>query len=296
MSIPKRLMIGSVPYDVEVVKGWIEEFENDDVVAGEARYFKQKIALSDQVEGIQAAQKVVLHEAVHAMLYEAGLNRLNKEQNVTALTSMFYDFIENNIRGGISSLVGTSTENVVKTVSKLDSLRVELDDSEVVKVKPETDKLSFINTAEELTTTLEKHKPKVNVSALGAAMAQAEVQKTVDPGKTRKLPIINENRGSFPMEDVVKITKKETADPIHWKTGIKHDDNGTPRYRTRYECSLCGNRGNQYEYEGNKFTKCHNCEAKLKMEPATKKGFPERDGFGNFFVASEEYSVILEGN
>lgn len=296
MSIPKRLMIGSVPYDVEVVKGWIEEFENDDVVAGEARYFKQKIALSDQVEGEQAAQKVVLHEAVHAMLYEAGLNRLNKEQNVTALTSMFYDFIENNIHGGISSLIGVSKENGVKTVSKLDSLLVAPGDPEVVKVKPEVDKLSFINTAAELTTTLEEHKPKVDVSDLGAAMAKAEIHKAVDLGQTRKLPIINENRGSFPMEDVVKITKKETADPIHWKTGIKHDEDGTKRYRTRYQCPLCGNRGNQYEYEENKFTKCHNCEAKLKIEPATKNGFPERDGFGNFFVATEEYSVILEGN
>ena len=25
MDIPKQLMIGSVPYDVEVVKGWLEE-------------------------------------------------------------------------------------------------------------------------------------------------------------------------------------------------------------------------------------------------------------------------------
>ena len=25
MSIPKQLMIGSVPYEVEVVKGWIDE-------------------------------------------------------------------------------------------------------------------------------------------------------------------------------------------------------------------------------------------------------------------------------
>ena len=40
------------------------------------------------------------------MLYEYGLDRLNKEANVNALTTVFFDFIKNNIRGGISSFVG----------------------------------------------------------------------------------------------------------------------------------------------------------------------------------------------
>ncbi|MEH7459593.1 hypothetical protein V7183_20980 [Bacillus sp. JJ1127] len=309
MSIPKRLMIGSVPYDVEVVNGWIEEFENDDVVAGEARYFKQKIALSDQIEGEQAAQKVVLHEAIHAMLYEAGLNRLNKEQNVTALTSVFYDFIENNIHGGISSFVGAHDYTAPSPQGERGiTVPLLLDGKEIAETLDEPDKLSFINTAEDLVKTVETHKPKVDVSALGAAMAKTEVKNAVNLGmdhekvkqaasigQTRKLPIINENRGSFPMEDVVKITKKETADPIHWKTGIKYDDEGKERYRTCYECPLCGNRGNQYEYKENKFTKCHKCNAKIKIEPATEKGFPNRDAFGNFYVANEEYSLILEG-
>lgn len=304
MNIPKRLMIGSVPYDVEVVNGWIEEFENGDVTMGEARYFKQQIVISDQLEGAQAAQKTLLHESVHAMLHEAGLNHLNKERNVRFLTSILYDFIENNIRGGISSLIGPKEHSY-----------------EACTPKENQSGFSFINTAAELVDVVEKYKPQVDVSTLGAALAQAEVQKAVDfgttytemqqaaiVGQTRKLPIISENRGSFPLEDVAKITKKkdapctsdqekkqETADPIHWKTGIKHDEDGTPRYRTRYECPLCGNRGNQYEYKENKFTKCHNCNAKIKIEPATKKGFPDRDAFGNFYVANEEYSEFLEG-
>ena len=53
--------------------------------------------------------------------------------------------------------------------------------------------------------------------------------------------------------------------------------------------------GNQYEYKENKFTKCHKCNAKLKIVQATKNGFPERDAFGNFYVANDEYSVILDG-
>ncbi|MGN4611805.1 hypothetical protein ACTFOZ_04910 [Bacillus cereus group sp. MYBK71-2] len=308
MNIPKQLMIGSVPYDVEVVNGWVDERENGEVRIAEVTYHEQHIKISDNVTKHEGKMKNVLHEAIHAMLYEYGLDRLNKEANVNALTTVFFDFIKNNIRGGISSLVGY--EYLVFTSP--------------AKQAEKEDDLSFINTATELVETINKHAPKVDVSTLGTAMAQAEVHKAVDLGVTheqlresvvktvgdkpsRKLPIVDVNRSSFPMEDVVKITKqrdkscttdpvkKEEADPIHWKTGIKYDDEGTPRYRTRYECCMCGNRGNQYEYKENKFTKCHNCNAKLKIVPATKTGFPERDSFGNFYVANDEYSVILEG-
>ncbi|MFJ8521419.1 hypothetical protein [Bacillus cereus] len=309
MNIPKQLMIGSVPYDVEVVKGWIDERENGEVRIAEVTYHEQYIKISDNVTKHEGKMKNVLHEAIHAMLYEYGFDRLNKEANVNALTTVFFDFIENNISGGISSFVGH--EYLVLTFPE--------------KQVEKEDNLSFINTAAELVETISKHDPKVDVSALGTARAQAEVHKAVNLGATyeqlrdsmvetttgkpsRKLPIVDVNRSSFPMEDVVKITKQkdrssapkplkeeEEKPPTHWKTGIKYDDEGTPRYRTRYECCMCGIRGNQYEYEGNKFTKCHNCNAKLKIVPATKKGLPERDAFGNFYVANDEYSVILEG-
>ncbi|PFF14666.1 hypothetical protein [Bacillus cereus] len=298
MNIPKQLMIGSVPYDVEVVKGWLEERENGEVRIAEVTYHEQQIKISDNVSKREGQMKNVLHEAIHAMLYEYGLDRLNKEVNVNALTTVFFDFIKNNIRGGVSSFVGyqylvlTSPEKQV--------------------AKEEQHGFSFINTATELVETINLHPPEVDVSALDAAMAKAEVHMAVDLGvaheqiqksavnmntekQTRKLPIVEVNRSSFPVEEIAKITKKEEADPIHWKTGIKYDEEGNPRYRTRYECCMCGNRGNQYEYKENKFTKCHKCNAKLKIVQATKNGFPERDAFGNFYVANDEYSVILDG-
>ncbi|HDX9630887.1 TPA: hypothetical protein ROY30_004623 [Bacillus cereus] len=326
MNIPKQLMIGSVPYDVEVVKGWIDERENGEVRIAEVTYHQQYIKISDNVTKHEGKMKNVLHEAIHAMLYEYGFDRLNKEANVNALTTVFFDFIKNNIRGGVSSFVGVRDYVEIKPVLKTN---VEFYDSDVkpaaLKLEKKPDTLSFINTAAELLKTVEKHKPKVDVSALATVMAQVDVHKIPDLSvthkeiresianitndkQTRKLPIIDENRSSFPMEDVVKITKKkddlgapdqaekkEEADPIHWKTGIKYDEEGNPRYRTRYECCMCGNRGNQYEYKDNKFTKCHKCNAKLKIVQATKKGFPGRDTFGNFFVANDEYSVILDG-
>ncbi len=295
MSIPKQLMIGSVPYDVEVVNGWIDERENGDVRIAEVTYHDQHIKISDNVTKHEGKMKNVLHEAIHAMLYEYGLDCLNKESNVNALTTVFFDFIENNIRGGISSLVGY--EYLVFTSPE--------------KQVEKADDLSFINTAAELVEAINKHAPKVDVSALGSAMAQTEVHKAVDLGVTheqlresvdktvadkpsRKLPIVDVNRSSFPMEDVVKITKqkdkscttdsvkKEEADPIHWKTGIKYDDEGTPRYRTRYECCMCGNRGNQYEYEGNKFYEMPQLQCETKDSTSYEKGLPERDAFGNF--------------
>ncbi|EEM27409.1 hypothetical protein bthur0003_37560 [Bacillus thuringiensis serovar thuringiensis str. T01001] len=297
-------MIGSVPYDVEVVKGWLEERENGEVRIAEVTYHEQQIKISDNVAKHEGQMKNVLHEAIHAMLYEYGFDRLNKEANVNALTTVFFDFIKNNIRGGISSFVGYQ----YLLLKRPEKTNVEFYDSDAepanLRLKKETDEFSFINTAAELV--------KVGVSALGAAVAKEEVHKAVDLGvtheqtqesvikmttdkQTRKLPIVEVNRSSFPMEEIAKITKKEETDPIHWKTGIKYDDEGTPRYRTRYECCMCGNRGNQYEYKENKFTKCHKCNAKLKIVHATKNGFPERDAFGNFYVANDEYSIILDG-
>ena len=104
------------------------------------------------------------------------------------------------------------------------------------------DDLSFINTAAELVEAINKHAPKVDVSALGSAMAQTEVHKAVDLGVTheqlresvdktvadkpsRKLPIVDVNRSSFPMEDVVKITKQKdkscTTDSVKKKRRIQ---------------------------------------------------------------------------
>ncbi|WP_144488869.1 hypothetical protein [Bacillus thuringiensis] len=286
MNIPKQLMIGSVPYDVEVVKGWLEERENGEVRIAEVTYHEQQIKISDNIAKHEGQMKNVLHEAIHAMLYEYGFDRLNKEANVNALTTVFFDFIKNNIRGGISSFVGYEYMVLTSPEKKVE--------------KEEQQGLSFINTATELVKMINQQPPEAEVHKaldLGGTYKQLRksVIKTTEDKPTRKLPIVEVNRSSFPMEEIAKITKKEEADPTHWKTGIKYDDKGKPRYRTRYDCCMCGNRGNQYEYEGNKFTKCHKCNAKLKMVQATKNGFPERDAFGNFYVANEEYSVILDG-
>ena len=139
----------------------------------------------------------------------------------------------------------------------------------------------------------------MDVSALGVAMAKAEVHKAVDLGvaheqiqesavktasekPTRKLPIVDVNRSSFPVEEIAKITKKKKKLIRFIGKQVLSMTKKAIRDIVHAMSRMCGNRGNQYEYKENKFTKCHKCNAKLKIVQATKNGFPERDAFGNF--------------
>ena len=70
-------------------------------------------------------------------------------------------------------------------------------------------------------------------------------------------------------------------------TGIKHKVYAgeiTPMYRVRCDCPKCGNKGNHYILENRKDIACYECRASLLVEEAAGK-FPERDEWGNFFIA-----------
>ena len=73
------------------------------------------------------------------------------------------------------------------------------------------------------------------------------------------------------------------------ETGIKHKVYGgeiTPMYRVRCECPSCGEKGNHYVPENKKDVNCYECRTPILIEPAAGK-FPERDEWGNFFVATK---------
>jgi hypothetical protein len=57
------------------------------------------------------------------------------------------------------------------------------------------------------------------------------------------------------------------------------------RYKAHYWCPSCGNEGTRHIYPDWAFLRCHNCDARLKVEPATADGNP--DEWGNYFVARE---------
>ncbi|MED1789058.1 hypothetical protein P4V47_16465 [Brevibacillus laterosporus] len=72
-------------------------------------------------------------------------------------------------------------------------------------------------------------------------------------------------------------------------TGIKEDSNGTKRYKLRYECPICMNKGVHYIYKNSTETWCHACGSKMPIKSAHKDGFPNRDSHGNFYRAGDYY-------
>ncbi|MBU7315956.1 hypothetical protein [Paenibacillus oleatilyticus] len=89
-------------------------------------------------------------------------------------------------------------------------------------------------------------------------------------------------------KEELETTYKETDDqPEFIRTGIREREDGTKLYRLHYKCIACWNRGNYWVYQDSKRTWCHRCQHELNVYPAHPEGFPNRDTFGNFFVAGD---------
>lgn len=237
MKTPNKLMIGGIPYQIKIVDGFIDEKPNGDVVTGQIVYFDQEILLSNRMQTEYGA-KVLLHEAIHGMLHEFGMDRYNKEHLVAAFTGALYDFIQSN-------------------------------------------DLSFV----------QKNMKSLQVAVKSHTPTKVEVEKVKDQGRPRKLPLINASDTAFPLAEVAKITTgktEESEDNSFWETGIKIKDEDKC-YRTWYVCPECGNKGKHYVPEYLSSVECYQCKTPLEKRPATDKGFPDRDDFGNFFVATERY-------
>lgn len=123
------------------------------------------------------------------------------------------------------------------------------------------------------------------------------IEKALRPEASKRLPLVGQSeRTSFPIEEMAKIKeavkfeKPTDADPEHWKTGIKVDEDGTKRYKCHYRCK-CGDKGNRYIPLDFDFIYCRACDAEIDVKPATTTGkvdadgAPERDAFGCFFTA-----------
>lgn len=107
--------------------------------------------------------------------------------------------------------------------------------------------------------------------------------------RNRKLPVLGqETRSSFPISESAVVKTEE--EPEHWKTGIKIEEDGTKRYRCYYRCE-CGAKGKRYIFIDADTVDCRDCGEPMFVELATgsvdTEGIPERDSFGNFFVAGE---------
>ncbi len=95
-----------------------------------------------------------------------------------------------------------------------------------------------------------------------------------------------------PGEDTSILSDEERLEELNkdfYETGVKHKLYGgeiLPFYRVRWECPKCGDKGNHYGPENIKQMFCYNCKASLTVRPAAGR-FPNRDDWGNFFVADE---------
>ncbi|MCP0885897.1 hypothetical protein LB941_00930 [Ligilactobacillus sp. WILCCON 0076] len=89
----KKIKIGGIIYKVENVK----RLEDDNQSAwGVTQYENAHISIRDKIEK-QKYYQTIIHEALHGMLHEAGVDNLaNDESLVTPLGNMLYQFIVDN--------------------------------------------------------------------------------------------------------------------------------------------------------------------------------------------------------
>lgn len=103
--------------------------------------------------------------------------------------------------------------------------------------------------------------------------------------------------GGFKMADLIKVPEElktapedteEPKKPDYVYTGIK-ERNGVEHYQLYYTCSneRCRHKGKHFVPKQTIETYCHSCGRKMRVRPATKAGFPNKDSFNNYFVAGK---------
>ena len=82
-----------------------------------------------------------------------------------------------------------------------------------------------------------------------------------------------------------RITESATKPII--EDGKKTYPDGTETYQAFYICPSCKERKRIFVTPATKQTHCRGCNKKVEIRHAMKKGFPHRDGYGNYFVGGE---------
>ncbi|MEN2464942.1 hypothetical protein [Ornithinibacillus sp. JPR2-1] len=253
--IPKTLLIGNIPYEIKVVKGWIEE-NRTEILQGQIRYDEQLIEVSGKLSE-EKLIKVLIHEITHGILEEYGMVKHNKEDFVDRLSAALYDFLT---RNNLSFLQPENNAHETQNSST---------SSKLIK----------------LLATEPKEAVYQQVPLSSAPISESDDRKKEEkaPSRPRRLPLLSSGgTTSFPIRDIAKVSQDE---PDHWRTGIKVID-GEKHYKTRYQCPECGNKGTRYLPEDYQYVICHSCDEEIQKIPATKEGFPHRDSWGNYFVTA----------
>lgn len=115
---------------------------------------------------------------------------------------------------------------------------------------------------------------------------------TAPVGETKQIPLGNDRTHMVSLGDKLQAAIATSGEPEWWTTGIKIDEDGTKRYKCRYQCT-CGKKGNHYIPLKVEEVPCFECDAPLQVRLATGQveanGIPERDDWGNYYVADNFY-------
>ncbi|WP_253721121.1 hypothetical protein [Brevibacillus brevis] len=88
-------------------------------------------------------------------------------------------------------------------------------------------------------------------------------------------------------EELKEVYNAVDDQPEWVRTGIKIDPDGRKRYRCRYHCYICNQKGTHYIYKASTEIKCQSCRMPMPVKAAHPDGFPNRDAMGNFYRAGE---------
>jgi ribosomal protein L37AE/L43A len=90
------------------------------------------------------------------------------------------------------------------------------------------------------------------------------------------------------------IEKAAQARSIGSDANFRVHPTGVPEYQAANDCPKCMHHGKRFAREGNKYTKCRECDTKIAIASASPNGFAVPDEAGNNFYGNQEYMISRE--
>lgn len=110
---------------------------------------------------------------------------------------------------------------------------------------------------------------------------QEQVKSTPVKNISEQILLLPEEIREWYSEQIKLADSKQ--EPGFFHTGIKFKES-EPKFKVRYACPNCFNKGQQYESLDAKDTLCHNCGSIIDITQVKKFPFP--DQYNNFFVSN----------
>lgn len=228
-----------------------------------------------------AAEKIYCYEMMRDItnerrrlseMYMSLFNRVNElnrleEQGVSQLATTGFSDHEALIQIPNIKHETDATNNIIKKVSEEIAVT-----TEEIPVTTTDVQVPFVsNTTEEIIGKLEQMTPDPVFEQHQAQAVKEFEYKQADPEQVaepeEELPVSDYDNGTY--------------------TGIKIGADKIKRYQIYYTCdnSRCRHKGKRFITPEQTQVYCRECANKMRVKPATSKGFPNCDSFNNFFIA-----------